>query len=238
MVLHAPTGIRAVIFDVHGTLLSGGGPMRFDPAADLRIRELLHRHGHHLDASPTQSLEHAVRQHHSQATQPFPEIDLRRLWATLLGMDEVSTEWLTELEHARQPLRLMPSARETLTILSARGFALGLLSNAQADTLPVLCRELGARPFADDLCVLSYQHRVAKPSARLFQLLVARLAARGIMPEAAVLVGNDPLHDILPAKAIGMKTVLLATGPIPPDHRADVQISDLSQLWGFLAPED
>jgi len=211
--------------------------MRFDPVADLRIHELLHQHGHHLEESPTRRLELAVKQYHSQAAQPFPEIDLRRLWATLLGVDEVSTEWLTELEHARQPLRLMPSARETPAMLSARGFALGLLSNAQADTLPTLCRELGAKPFVDDLCVLSYQHGVAKPSPRLFQLLVARLATRGIVPEAAVLVGNDPLHDILPAKAIGMKTVLLAPGPIPPDPEADAQISDLSQLRGFLALE-
>ena len=52
-----------------------------------------------------------------------------------------------------------------------------------------------------------------------------------------MLVGNDPLHDILPAKAIGMKTVLLAPGPIPPDPEADAQISDLSQLRGFLALE-
>jgi putative hydrolase of the HAD superfamily len=229
----ALTDIRAVIFDVHGTLLSGGGPMRFDPAADVRIQEQLNQHGHHLEQSPTQCLERAVKQHHAESDEAFPEVDLRQLWARLLGVETVSAEWLTELEHARQPLFLMPSARETLATLSTR--SLGLLSNAQADTLPVLCRELVGNPFAADLCVLSYEHGIAKPSVRLFELLVARLAARGIAPEATVMIGNDPLHDIAPARAIGLRTVLLAGTANPPAHQADAVISDLSQLLEILA---
>ena len=225
-------GIRAVIFDVHGTLLRGGGPMRFDPAADLRLHELLQPRGHRLEESPTRSLELAVKRHHAESGEEFPEVDLRQLWARLLGVEAVSTGWLTELEHARQPLRLMDSARETLAALST--LDLGLLSNAQADTLPVLGRELGGNPFAADLCLLSYQHGIAKPSARIFELLVARLAARGIPPEAAVMVGNDPRHDIAPARALGLKTVLLAA-ETPANHEADAVIRDLSQLPALLA---
>jgi putative hydrolase of the HAD superfamily len=232
MATTALTDIRAVIFDVHGTLLAGGGPMRFDPAADLRIQELLNERGHKQKGSPTQLLERAVKQHHAESDEEFPEVDLRQLWASLLGVEKVSAEWLTELEHARQPLRLMPSARETLATLSSR--SLGLLSNAQADTLPVLCRELGGNPFAADLCVLSYEHGMAKPSARLFELIVARLAARDIPPEATVMVGNDLLHDIAPARAIGLRTVLLTGTANPPAHQADAVISDLSQLVDLL----
>lgn len=229
----ALTDIRAVIFDVHGTLLSGGGPMRFDPAADLRIHGLLTERGHDLKESPTRLLELAVKQHHAESDEEFPEVDLRRLWARLLGVEQVSTEWLTELEHARQPLRLMPSAREALASLSS--LSLGLLSNAQADTVPALCRELGGNPFASDLSVLSYEHGIAKPSSRLFELIVDRLSARGIPPEAAVMVGNDPRHDIAPAKAIGLKTILLSGTANPPAHQADAVISDLSELREILA---
>jgi putative hydrolase of the HAD superfamily len=234
MALSDPTP-RAVIFDVHGTLLSGGGPMRYHPEADLRILERLRRNGHCVEGSPTRSLEEAVARHHQQANHAFPEIDLRTLWADLLGVEAVGTEWLTDLEDARQPLRLMPSAREAIADLSSRHFPLGLLSNAQADTLPVLCRELGGNPFEDDLCVLSYQHGIAKPAARLFEILVAQLAMRDIPPSAAVLVGNDPLHDIAPAKAIGMRTVLLTAEPDFPADQADAVITDLSQLGSLLA---
>lgn len=226
------TGIRAVIFDVHGTLLTGGGPMRFDPAADLRIHERLTERGHELKGSPTRLLELAVKQYHAESDEEFPEVDLRQLWARLLGFKKVSTEWLSELEHARQPLRQMPAARETLATLSS--LSLGLLSNAQADTLPVLCRELGGDPFAADLCVFSYEHGIAKPSAHLFEFLIARLAAHGIAPDAAVMVGNDPLHDIAPARAIGLKTILLSGTANPPAHQADAVISDLSQLLEIL----
>ena len=228
------TDIRAVIFDVHGTLLLGGGPMRHDPAADLRIHELLHQRGHSLKESPTLALEHLVKQHHLASSHAYPEIDLRQLWAALLGAEEVGTEWLTELEHARQPLRLMPSAREALEALSLRQLPLGLLSNAQADTLPVLCRELGGNPFAADLCVFSYEHGIAKPSPLLFELLAERLGERGIPPQAAVMVGNDPLHDVAPARSIGMRTVLLANEATLPPHQADAVISDLFQLLEIL----
>ncbi len=228
----ALTGIRAVIFDVHGTLLSGDGPMRFDPAADLRIHELLTELGHELKGSPTRLLELAVKQQHEESDEELPEVDLRQLWAVLLGVEKVSTEWLTELEHARQPLRLMPSASETLATLSL--LSLGLLSNAQADTLPALCRELGGDPFTADLCVFSYEHGIAKPSIRLFEFLVDRLAVRGIAPDAALMVGNDPLHDIAPAKAIGLKTVLLSETANLSDHQADVVITDISQLLEIL----
>lgn len=229
----ALTDIRAVIFDVHGTLLSGGGPMRFDADADLRIHALLAERGHELKGSPTRLLELAVKKHHAQSTEAFPEVDLCQLWALQLGVEAISTEWLTELEHARQPLSLMPSARETLATLSTLRL-LGLLSNAQADTVPALCRELGGNPFSADLCLLSYEHGMAKPSVRLFELLVDRLAARGISPEAAVMVGNDPLHDIAPARAIGLKTVLLAGTEAPTGHQADAVISDLAHLLELL----
>jgi putative hydrolase of the HAD superfamily len=129
----------------------------------------------------------------------------------------------------------MPFARETLGILSHRRLPLGLLSNAQAETLPVLRRELGLNPFSDDLCILSYEHGIAKPSARLFKLLVARLTARDIPPEASLFVGNDPQHDIAPARALGMKTVLLSNEADLPAHQADAAICDLSELPGLIA---
>jgi FMN phosphatase YigB (HAD superfamily) len=228
------SGLRAVIFDVHGTLLFGGGPLRYDPTADQRIHQLLRQRGHFLESSPTQSLALAVRQHHAQSADEFPEVDLRQLWATLLGVAKVSSHWLTQLEHARQPLSLMPSARETLATLSSHGLVLGLLSNAQADTLPVLCRELGGNPFAADLCVLSYQHGIAKPATHLFEFLITQLAARGIAPDDTLLVGNDPRHDIAPARAIGLQTVLLVGAAVLPAHQADAVIHDLSQLPGLL----
>lgn len=209
--------------------------MRFDPMADLRLHALLLRSGHALNTSPTRWLEEAVKQHHAQAGHEFPEIDLRRLWADLLEVEIVSTEWLIELEHARQPLKLMPSARETLATLASRHLSLGLLSNAQADTLPVLRRELGENPFSDDLCVLSYEHGIAKPAAGLFKLMIERLASRGIEPGAVVMVGNDPRHDVAPARAIGLNTVLLDTHSALPRQKADAVIQDLSELLELLA---
>jgi putative hydrolase of the HAD superfamily len=105
----------------------------------------------------------------------------------------------------------MSGAAETLHALAATGIPLGLLSNAQCNTLPSL-GEL-APLFAPDLTILSYQHGIAKPSPGLFDLLAARLAKRGITPAETLYVGNDPLHDIEPAAARGFRTALFTGHP-------------------------
>ena len=95
--------------------------------------------------------------------------------------------------------------------LAASGITLGLLSNAQSNTLS----SLGgiADLFAPELTILSYQHGLAKPSAELFEILTDRLAGRGILPGEALFIGNDPLRDIVPAAAHGFKTALFTGHP-------------------------
>jgi putative hydrolase of the HAD superfamily len=121
-----------------------------------------------------------------------------------------------ETEAAWHPARMISGAAETLHHLSTTGITLGLLSNAQYNTLPSLggCATL----FAPDITILSYQQGMAKPSPELFELLATRLDARGISPSEALYIGNDPLHDIEPAAARGFRTALF-TGD-PDSHRA------------------
>ncbi len=122
----------------------------------------------------------------------------------------------------------MPGVAETLEKLSATGIPLGLLSNAQCNTLPTL----GAltKLLAPDLTILSFEHGVAKPSPALFELLAERLAKRGITKAETLYIGNDPLHDIEPAAALGFKTALF-TGH-PDSSRAGACFPDFEiRLW-------
>jgi putative hydrolase of the HAD superfamily len=128
-----------------------------------------------------------------------------------------------ETEAAWHPARLIPGAADKLRSIAAAGIPLGVLSNAQCNTLPSLAGL--TKLFADDLVILSHQHGVAKPSPVLFELLAARLAARGIPPEETLYIGNDPLHDIEPAVSCGFKTALFTghpdsfrAGACLPDH--------------------
>lgn len=221
--------IHAVIFDVYGTLLvAPAGGVKPDPSADPRIRQILRSHGVDPPVSPTFALHEAVRQYHAASPAEYPEIDLRTLWREVLGLPPgTDTETMTiEIQNAWQPARPMPDAAATVACLARAGIAIGLLSNAQCDTLAALGPM--AAHVDHELTILSYQHGIAKPSAVLFARMVEQLASRGIRAEETLFVGNDPLHDIAPAREAGFATALfighpesLRPGPVDADHVFD-----------------
>ena len=205
---------RAVVFDIYGTLLiAAAGGVAPDPQADPLLREILRQAGHQPPASPSAALHDSVKRHHAASGAPFPEVDLRVLWREVLGLDDdAETETLTrEIEAAWHPCRPMPGAAAFVRALARRGVSLGLLSNAQCNTLGDLgeIRDL----FPPELIVLSYRHGIAKPSPDLFDLLAERLAGRGIRPAEALFIGNDPSQDIRPAAALGFATALFTGHP-------------------------
>ena len=230
-----PAAFRAVIFDIYGTLLvAAPGGVKPDPLADPVLRDILRQFGHPPPLSPSSDLHAAVLRHQAAAGVPYPEVDLRALWREILSLAPgTDTSPLVEaIEAAWHPATPMPGAENFIQRLSRCGISLGLLSNAQSNTLASLGGV--ADLFAPELTVLSYQHGLAKPSPELFQILRDRLAGRGIAPAETLFIGNDPLQDIIPAAAAGFQTALftghpesLRPGDCQPDHRV--------QSWPELA---
>jgi FMN phosphatase YigB (HAD superfamily)/glycosyltransferase involved in cell wall biosynthesis len=234
----APVKFRAFIFDIYGTLLiAPSGGVKPDPFADPVLREIIRQAGHQPPPSPSTELHEAVTRHHASAGVPHPEIDLRVLWREILRMeqDEEISPLIVELEAAWHPARPMPGAAKIIQRLARSGVSLGLLSNAQCNTLP----SLGglADLFAPELTLLSYQHRIAKPSPELFDILTNRLAGRNITPAETLYIGNDPLHDILPAAAAGFRTALFTGHPDslrPGVCRPDFVFTDWKELQALV----
>ena len=205
---------RAVIFDIYGTLLiAPHGGVRIDLFADPVLREILRNRGFNPPISPSGDLHAAVLRHHSAAGVDFPEVDLRILWREVLNLEAGTdtTSLVEEIEEAWHPSLPMPGAEQTVGHLARSGLSLGLLSNAQCNTLASLGGV--ADLFAPELSVLSYQHGLAKPAPELFKILIERLAGHGITPAEAIFVGNDPLQDIVPAAAAGFQTALFTGHP-------------------------
>ena len=65
---------------------------------------------------------------------------------------------------------------------------------------------LGLDLFDRDLCFWSFEHGFSKPDPHVFQILTARLAARGIRPAETLMVGDRLDNDIEPAQAHGWQT--------------------------------
>jgi FMN phosphatase YigB (HAD superfamily)/glycosyltransferase involved in cell wall biosynthesis len=204
--------LRAAIFDVYGTMLDApAGGVKPDPDADSGLREIIKAYGYKPPGSPSHALHAAIRQHHQHSAEEFPEVDLCELWREILEAPEDCDlkDLIISLETFWHPSRIMPGLEHFLKELHDSGIVLGILSNAQINTLPSLGHL--ANLFEPDLIILSYQHRISKPSPALFSQLATRLKARGIAPKNALYIGNDPNHDIIPAHQQGFQTAFFTT---------------------------
>jgi putative hydrolase of the HAD superfamily len=190
--------LHAVLFDIYGTLLSSAaGELHPDPA----LRDL-------------------IAKAHAASPHPFPEIDIREIHAVLhpeLGPEEIEALAFAH-EWKANPVSAMPGAADVLRHLAARGIPLGLISNAQFYTVPVLeealestLAELGIDPR---LCGFSYLERRAKPDPYLFEIVRDHLTKRGIPASQVLYIGNDVRNDIDPARATGFRTALFAGDPL------------------------
>lgn len=205
---------RAVVFDVYGTLLiAPSGGVKPDPAADEKLRDVIRHFGYEPPDSPSSAIHAAVAKHHACSDAEFPEVDLRVLWREVLDIESGTeiTALVTAIEDAWHPAKPMPGAEAFILHLARSGVSLGLLSNAQCNTLPAMGDV--ADFFAPELSILSYQQGLAKPSPELFEMMADRLAGRGIRPHETLYIGNDPLHDIVPASHAGFQTALFVGHP-------------------------
>lgn len=229
--------VRAVVFDVYGTLfVSGSGDI--GTASDANrgsfLDEALKSAG--LRPAPGAGDEGVVRlaerihECHRVSKEEgvrHPEIDISGVWGDVLsGLAQdrlleslphpvVIRRVAVEYECRVNPVWPMPGAADLLAALRARGMIMGIVSNAQFFT-PLLFRSfLGAEPddlgFPTALSVWSYREREAKPSGRLYRKLADRLLEQyGVPAREALYIGNDMRNDIRPARDCGFMTVLFA----------------------------
>jgi len=233
-------GIKAVLFDIYGTLLiSASGDIGLGGGASqpLDLRSLLSTVGiswagedrgppskNQAPCALRERLSAAIQGDHrlkrARGTQ-HPEVEIRRIWATVLaevGLQPTPSQLeqiALEYECLVNPVWPMPGLVELLSALRERGLVLGIVSNAQFYTPLILEAFLGRSP--DDLgleprcSAWSYQLGKAKPSLALYQLALDGLAqVHGIRPEQVLYIGNDRRNDIWPAQQLGLKTALFA----------------------------
>ncbi|MBT4162633.1 MAG: HAD family hydrolase [Gammaproteobacteria bacterium] len=137
---------------------------------------------------------------------------------------ELSTKAMEVFLRARNEIEFFEGALEAITEI-AQDYQLGALTNGNADIHRLgLSKHFSFAFSAEDV-------GAPKPAPDLFH---AALEHTGCSPEEMVYVGDDPIKDIDPANAVGLKTVWLSNelrpgpGATEPDHIID-NISELLQ---------
>jgi putative hydrolase of the HAD superfamily len=218
-------GVRAVIFDIYGTLFvstagdigsAAGSPLEAGRSPES-LETLAGEYG--CSAAELRGyFRDAVLERHARGQTAYPELRVEELWGQFLlqrsGQESGARELALRYELAVNPAYPMPAAAETLALLRSRGLTLGLISNAQFFTPLLFEAFFGAPPetlgFDHGLLTYSFELGEAKPSPALFAPAKKRLEALGLRPENALYVGNDMFNDIAAASQAGFKTALFA----------------------------
>jgi putative hydrolase of the HAD superfamily len=236
-VISPTAGIRAVVFDIYGTLFiscSGDISLAKNENRSPAIIASLSTAGFSIkdpEAPWGTAFMKAIKQASARRSSEgiaFPEVRIEEVWEAYVE-DARKEDWLTgtgdiklaivDHECRVNPCWPMPGLDEILTSIHSRGLAMGIVSNAQFYT-PLLFPALVGRShadygFDDGLSVWSYKEREGKPSIEMYRKISDKLARAGISPETCLYVGNDMRNDIRPAGELGFRTVLFAG-----DHRS------------------
>jgi putative hydrolase of the HAD superfamily len=207
-----PTALRAITFDVTGTLLV--------PRALGRLySQVLERHG---VAVPAAAVEERFRQvldeqrvvadayrdpycTHPRGARGFWSDVVARVLA-LQGLPPPSPFAVAELwERFRRAdaWRVLPGVEEALHELRRRGLRLGVVANWD-ERLEEVLRAVGLLPCFDAV-VSSSSVGWAKPHPAIFREALRRL---GVEPHEALHIGDDPLRDVEGARAAGLSALL------------------------------
>jgi putative hydrolase of the HAD superfamily len=249
--------VRAVLFDVYGTLfVSGSGDIEVleNSVEDERLGALLRRYGVRDEpASVRERYYDRIRTLHEIRQREgvdYPEVVVEEVWEDVLALGSQERHRLFALEYELlfNPVWPCPGLDAVLQDVRSRGMIMGIISNAQFFT-PLLFeaflkREVKAIGFHPGLALYSYVYGYAKPSPFLFERAGKILGSLGVSREHALYVGNDMLNDICTASRTGFQTALFAGDrrslrlreeyPRCRDVRPDITITDLMQISDVL----
>ena len=106
-----------------------------------------------------------------------------------------------------EPSDMYGDAKATITELKATGMKIGLVANQPKSAVDSLTRD-GILDLVDFLGI-SAVVGLEKPDPRIFELALAEL---GTKADETIHIGNRLDTDVLPAKALGFKTVWILRG--------------------------
>lgn len=150
----------------------------------------------------------------------------------------VNPEWVEELVQCyrcHEPqIHLSATTRHVLDRLRAR-YRLALVTDGLGEVQRRKVAALGVEQWVEhsEYC---WERGCPKPDPGAYRLALVHL---GVEPQQAVIIGDNPYHDMVAGRMLGIVTVRIVTGRFrhrqPPQcPPADYQLSDLAELPALL----
>jgi putative hydrolase of the HAD superfamily len=219
--------VRAVVFDLFGTLIDDSSPAAYEAFLAETARR--------LDTDPKRFsalwAAHDVARYTGPIEDCFQGI-CREL--ALSDRDRLRDAIAFRVDHIRRLLVPRPDAEDTLRRLRERGYRLGMISNASGE-VPALWPETR---FAGlfDAELFSAEERMMKPDRRLYKRMAELLR---VPAEDCLFVGDGAYRELQGAAAAGMTPVLIRAPYDEWEHDGAIgwsgpRVSSLSELLALV----
>ncbi|RLE79456.1 MAG: hypothetical protein DRJ51_07745 [Thermoprotei archaeon] len=208
--------IRAVIFDLDGTLLIMKLKVR---EAKERLIQRLKEIGVNIDRiDPKLSTEEII-------LETMKEYGFSRNYLMKL----VDESYIPYELQAAEAAELREGVKEVLKELKAVGFKLAVASNSARRGVHLALENVSIKDLFDVIVTRSDVNRM-KPDGALIAETLRRL---NVKPSEAVYIG-DTVHDILAARRVGVKSIAISGGAhsisLILNSKPDILIKDIKEL--------
>ena len=214
---------QAITFDCYGTLID------WESGILKVLRPLLFEHGKPVADQEILALfaelEPAIQ---SAGYRPYRFVleEIVRAVGQHFGFS-VSTDEARSLAASLKTWMPFPDTVAALRALKSK-YKLGIISNTDDDLFSETARHLHV---AFDWVITAEQARAYKPARAVFELALKKI---GLAPGKLLHAGQSVFHDVIPAKQMGISTVLVTRrGPgavKPASSQPDLEVPDLKTL--------
>lgn len=204
----SPDPIKAVIFDIYGTLLiSASGDIDQASLSSENIRTAMQAGGFDLEKCKPgtcsfllEQLQVKIQEQHEALKKlghPYPDVDIFKVWTDMfraaeeqgllkLTGEESWTDTIIVFELLSNRVYPMPGMKEILLWIKDKGLPMGIVSNAQFYTPIIMNYFLNGEfltkqeidLFEKDLSVFSFNELRAKPDTALFEKFIPTLKSK------------------------------------------------------------
>ena len=227
--------LEAIFFDFGGTMVSEES----DRIAHYHIADFVKNHydiplsHEEIDRFLTQDLLMEIE----NAEQKWPDVSgilknsiekLASKFGKTLSEEEKENFVKTYIDLHVKYMELFPDVISTLEHLKGtfKGH-IGIISDIVSDLISGVLKKFDLEKFFDSVTT-SEEVGVGKPNPKIFEVAFKKAGVRG---ERSIYVGNSPKHDVIGAKRVGMKVILV--GP-QMHHLADFKVKNFHEILPII----
>jgi len=219
--------IKVVVFDLYGTVMTSQEGLE---SKDEALSRILREAGHDIYFQEVWSARQFVAfidYPRGRANTPH-EYYAKVLERLETSPDPRLVEKLVNKDAELEKGLLYPDVAPTVNGLKAKGIKTAIVTTIAAWRFVPLLEKNNVK--IDFVCT-AREARTVKPNPKIYTTVLNKF---GVKADEAMMVGDDPKTDIIPAKRLSMKTVLLYREEKRECDEADYAISSLTQLLDLI----